>query len=143
MSDPHAPNPQGPDPEQQSPYGDAPRAPQYAPPQHTPPQYAPPQYVPPNYAPQQYYALSVNVKARTNGAGVAAMICGIVAAVVGVWTLVPFLGMSAARRYEIGRGMSVSGLVLGYGTLALMVGVLLFWIWAIASGASWYDPYYW
>ncbi|PJJ71538.1 hypothetical protein CLV46_1087 [Diaminobutyricimonas aerilata] len=98
------------------------------------------------------------VKAPSNGMGIAAMILGIVAIVIGIWTPVPVLGLvsaflafapavlaavfghiglsRAAGLGGIGRGQSLSGLVLGYVTLGIIVLTTALWMAAIGAGGA-------
>ncbi|MGV2901330.1 DUF4190 domain-containing protein [Microbacterium sp. AGC62] len=111
---------------------------------------------PPQYP--QPYIVQLQ-RAPSNGQAVGAMVLGIIAIAVGVWALVPFLGIVAAllgfvpavlavifghlgfntsvRMQGIGRSQAITGFVLGYVTLAIILGTTVFWFAAI--GASNYS----
>lgn len=114
----------------------------------------PPQYQPPQYQ----YPYAVVQRPPSNGQAIAAMICGIVAIAVGVWALVPLLGIisavlaiapaivavilghvgmnTSARLNGIGRGQAITGLVLGYTTVAILAGTTIFWQVVIATSST-------
>lgn len=97
------------------------------------------------------------VRAPSNGVAIAALVLGIVAIVLGVWIPIPILGLVvmflafvpavlavvfghvglrvAARTGGLGRGASVTGLILGYLTLAISVITTAMWI-ALAAASS-------
>lgn len=110
--------------------------------------------------PNQQVIYQQVVKPPTNGLGVASLILGIVAIVIGVWSIIPILGIGAAftsfvpavlavvfghlgvNRFKtvgVGKGQALTGLILGYVTLAIIVITTLFWVFAI--GASAVDAY--
>lgn len=98
------------------------------------------------------------VKAPSNGMAVASLILGIIAIAVGIWSPIPFVGivtaflaflpavlavifghvgLSAVQKVGVGKGQALTGLILGYVTLALIILVTFFWFSAMAvSGAS-------
>jgi len=99
--------------------------------------------------PQQQYVYQQVVKAPSNGSGMASLVLGIVAIVLGVWIPVPFLGLflmflafvpavlavifghvglAAARRTGTGRGGALAGLILGYVTLGISVVTTCVWL---------------
>ncbi|UOQ57234.1 hypothetical protein MUN78_16515 [Leucobacter allii] len=107
--------------------------------------------------PQQQYVYQQVVKPPSNGMAVTALILGIVAIVIGIWSPIPFVGIGAAffaflpavlavifghvgagtaKKVRVGKGMATTGLVLGYLTLGLIVAVTIFWIIAGAVGSS-------
>lgn len=110
---------------------------------------------PPQYP--QPYVVQLQ-RAPSNGKAIAAMVLGIVAIAVGIWSLVPLLGLIAAflavapaiiavvlghlgmntaqAMGGLGRSQAVTGLVLGYLTLAIIVGTTIFWIVAIGASSS-------
>lgn len=89
----------------------------------------------------------------SNGLAITAMILGIVAIAIGVWSVIPFLGIVAAglafvpavigvvlghmgvkqaqRMGGIGRGQAMTGLVLGYVTVGIIVLTTMFWVFPI------------
>lgn len=111
-----------------------------------PPQHQPPQYVVQIQSPP------------SNGQAIAALVLGIIGAAVGVWAFVPLLGVIAAmlgfipallavilghlgmrasqRMQGAGRGQSITGLVLGYLTLGIIVATTMLWIVALAVSAA-------
>lgn len=98
------------------------------------------------------------VKAPSNGMAVAALILGIVAIVTGIWIPIPILGLvmmflafapavlavifghvgirNSARLGGLGRGAALTGLVLGYVTLAISVLTTALWIAAAVASAA-------
>lgn len=110
---------------------------------------------PPQYP--QPYVVQLQ-RAPSNGKAVAAMVLGIVAIAVGIWSLVPFLGLVAAflgfapavvavilghvglsasvPLNGLGRSQAVTGLVLGYLTLAIILGTTIYWFTAIGASSS-------
>ncbi|MDQ0771101.1 hypothetical protein QF031_003850 [Pseudarthrobacter defluvii] len=88
--------------------------PQYGQPQYGQPQYNPGQYNEPQYFGQPYYGRVVEPKTLS----IASMVCGIASVIMG-WLLLPqfaaiITGHLALRREPSGKGMSLTGLVLGY-----------------------------
>jgi hypothetical protein len=84
--------------------------PQYGRQQYNPAQYGQPQY----FGQPSYYGRPVEPKTLS----IASMVCGIASVITG-WLLLPQLaaiitGHLALRREPSGRGMSITGLVLGY-----------------------------
>ena len=107
--------------------------------------------------PQQQVIYQPVMKQPTNGMAVASLVLGILAIVIGVWTPVPFVGIGAAffaflpavlavifghvgqgtfKRNGVGKGQAVTGLVLGYITIGLIVAVTMFWFVAGVAGAA-------
>jgi uncharacterized membrane protein len=97
------------------------------------------------------------VRAPSNGMAVAALVLGLVSIVLGVWIPVPILGLFmmfvafvpallaivfghiSLRRsmvVGVGRGASLSGLILGYVTVALSVMTTAFWVVTAAASSS-------
>lgn len=97
------------------------------------------------------------VRAPSNGIATAALVLGIVAIVLGVWMIIPLvglffafvsfvpavlgvvfgiLGLRQAARIGVGRGTAMTGLVTGGVTLAIGVLTTMIWILAIAAGAA-------
>jgi hypothetical protein len=97
------------------------------------------------------------VRPPSNGIAVAALVLGIVAIVLGVWMVIPIvglffgfisfvpavlgvvfgaLGLRQASRSGIGRGAAMTGLVTGGLTLVIGASVTLIWIVALAGAAS-------
>lgn len=105
--------------------------------------------------PQQPVTYQV-VKAPSNGAAVTALVLGIIALVIGIWSPIPIVGivpafiaflpsvlaavfghvgLNQAAKNGVGRGQAMTGMILGYATLAIIVLVTVFWIIAIASSS--------
>lgn len=106
---------------------------------------------------QQQIIYQQVVRAPSNGSAVASLVLGIVAIVIGIWIPVPVLGLVmmflafapallavifghvglgyAARVGGIGRGGALTGLILGYVTLAISVITTFVWI-IVAATAS-------
>ena len=95
----------------------------------------------------------------SNGMAIAALALGIAAIVIGIWALIPLVGLVAAFLAFLpavlaaifghigvaksksmdgtGKGMAVTGFILGYVTIALIVLTTVWWIVAIAiTGAG-------
>lgn len=132
----------------------------YQPPEQQPPQY-PQQPQQPQYAPpqQQIYVAAAMTTTPSNGAAITAMILGIVAVAIGIWMLIPFIGivfamlafvpvvlavvfghvgLNRSKQTGAGRGIALTGMILGYSTLALMVVVTVFWVSiGLTSSAGW------
>lgn len=108
------------------------------------------------YAQQQVIYQSV-VKQPGNGMAVTALVLGIVAIVFGIWIPIPIFGLAmmfvaflpavlaivfghvglrTAARNGVGRGGSVTGLVLGYLVIVLSVGTTVMWILAAAASST-------
>jgi len=90
----------------QGPYNQA----QYNQPQYSQPPYSQPQY----FGQASYYGQQVEPKTLS----IASMVCGIASVIMG-WLLLPqfaaiITGHLALRREPSGKGMSITGLVLGY-----------------------------
>lgn len=110
-----------------------------------------PQHQPPHYVVQMQ-------RPQSNGPAVTAMVLGIVAAAVGVWALIPILGLISAilaflpavvavilghlglrgahRMGGVGRSQAIAGLTLGYITLGIIIATTLFWIIAMTYGSA-------
>lgn len=94
---------------------------------------------------------------RVNGFAVAALVLGILAAVVGIWAPIPFVGLVFAmvatlpailavvfghigvgtwRRLGVGRGAAVAGLVLGWVTIGIILFTSFAWIVAISASVA-------
>jgi hypothetical protein len=106
---------------------------------------------------QQPYYVQIQ-KPPSNGLAITSMILGIVAIVIGVWALIPFLGIFAAvtgflpaviavilghigtlrarQMSGTGRGQAMAGLVTGYITLGIIVLTTAFWIVALLGAAA-------
>ncbi|MEW1810896.1 DUF4190 domain-containing protein [Pseudarthrobacter phenanthrenivorans] len=103
--------PYGQGPYGQAPYGQAPyNQVQYGDSQYGNSQYGQPQY----FGQQSYYGRPVEPKTLS----IASMVCGIASVIMG-WLMLPQIaaiatGHLALRREPSGRGMSITGLVLGY-----------------------------
>ena len=98
------------------------------------------------------------IKPPTNGMAVTSLVLGIVAIVTGIWIPIPILGLvmmfwaflpavlavifghvglrNATRLGGIGRGASLTGLILGYVTLGLSVITTFLWIVTAAAASS-------
>jgi uncharacterized membrane protein len=97
------------------------------------------------------------VRPATNGTAVAALVLGIVAIVLGVWVVIPivglffafisfvpavlavvfgFTGLRQSARAGVGRGAAMTGLITGGITLAIVVLTTCFWVIAIAASAA-------
>jgi hypothetical protein len=108
------------------------------------------------YPPQQQVIYQQVVRPPSNGMATTSLVLGIVAVVTGVWVLIPIIGMffgfiaflpavlaavfghvgmsKATTVGGIGRGAALTGLVLGYVTVGLIVLTTIFWF--IALGLS-------
>lgn len=110
---------------------------------------------PPQYQ-QPVYQQPVYAKPPSNGMAVTSLVLGIVAIVIGIWTLIPIIGIVFAfisflpallavifghvglKTYNqngIGKGQAMTGLILGYITLGIIVLVTMFWLIAMAANA--------
>jgi hypothetical protein len=112
----HGQSQYGQPPYSQAPYGQAPyNQVQYGNSQYGNSQYGNSQYGQPQYFGQQsYYGRPVEPKTLS----IASMVCGIASVIMG-WLMLPQIaaiatGHLALRREPSGRGMSITGLVLGY-----------------------------
>lgn len=97
------------------------------------------------------------VRPPSNGIATAGMVLGIVAIVLGVWMIIPIVGLAFAfvsfvpavlgvvfgvvglrhsHRVHVGRGAALTGLITGGLTLAIVVLTTLFWIIAFAASAA-------
>lgn len=112
---------------------------------------------PPPYQPYQQPYMVVQ-RPPSNGQAIGAMVLGIIAAAVGVWAFVPFVGLISAvlgflpaviavilghlglnganRMGGTGRSQAITGFILGYVTLAIIIGTTLFWIIAIIGSSN-------
>jgi hypothetical protein len=93
----------------------------------------------------------------TNGLAVAALVLGIVAIALGVWIVIPIIGLvfaflsfapavlalilglvglQQARRIGVGRGLAITGVSLGAATLTIGVLTTGFWIIALVGSAA-------
>lgn len=106
--------------------------------------------------PQQQYVYQTVVKPPTNGMAVTSLILGIVAIVAGVWAPIPFVGLffsfvaflpallaiifghigySTAKKNGVGKGQAITGLILGYLTIGIILALTVAWMLApIAQG---------
>jgi hypothetical protein len=106
---------------------------------------------------QQPYYVQIQ-KPPSNGLAITSMILGIVAIAIGVWALIPFLGLFAAvtgflpavvavilgyiglararQMSNTGRGQAVAGLVTGYITLGIIVLTTAFWLLFVVGAAA-------
>jgi hypothetical protein len=97
------------------------------------------------------------VRAPSNGTAIASLVLGIVAILAGMWIPIPFIGLimmflafvpavlavvfghvglrTSSRSGGTGRGAALTGLVLGYLTLAISAVTTFAWI-ALAAAAS-------
>lgn len=112
-------------------------------------------YQPPPQPPQQVIYQQV-VKGPSNGQAVAALILGIVAIAIGIWSPIPFLGIVTAflaflpallavifghlglrvsATNGVGRGQALTGLILGYVTLGIIVLTTMGWMFAMAASS--------
>ncbi len=111
-----------------------------------------------SYAPQSQVIYQQVVRPPSNGLAVAALVLGIVGITVGIWSVVPFLGLIAAvfafvpsvlavifgivgwqkagRIGGVGRGQALTGLILGGVTVALIVLVTMGWIFVGVVGST-------
>ncbi|GAA1587721.1 uncharacterized protein DUF4190 [Mycolicibacterium mucogenicum 261Sha1.1M5] len=92
-----------------------------------------------------------------NGMAVTSLVLGIIGGLIGVWAPFPIFGIIAgavaflpallaiifghaglrtAKRTGTGRGPAITGLVLGYATLAIIIAATLFWGSVIAFGTD-------
>jgi hypothetical protein len=97
------------------------------------------------------------VRAPSNGIATASLVLGIVAIVLGVWMIIPLvglffafvsfvpavlgvvfgiLGLRQAARIGVGRGTAMTGLVTGGITLAIGALTTMVWIFAFAASAA-------
>ncbi len=110
---------------------------------------------PPQYQQPQYVQI---IKQATNGPAVTGMILGIVAVAIGVWSVVPVLGLVAAffafvpailavvfghigqgrsrLLGGVGHGKAIAALVTGYVTLGIIALVTTLWIAALTSSTG-------
>ena len=111
---------------------------------------------PPQY-PQPPYVVQMQ-RPPSNGQAIGSMVLGIIAIAVGIWSFVPLLGIVAAllgfapaviavilghvgmntsnRLQGVGRSQAITGLVLGYITLLVIVSTTLFWVIAIGANST-------
>ena len=99
-------------------------------------QYNNTQYGQPQYFGQPYYGRAVEPKTLS----IASMVCGIASVIMG-WLLLPqfaaiITGHMALRREPSGRGMSITGLVLGYLCLLGYGAVWLLFIIGVTVAAT-------
>lgn len=100
----------------------------------------------------------------SNGLAIAALALGIAASVIGIWALIPIVGLVAAFLAFLpavlavifghigvaksksmggtGKGIAVAGFILGYATVALIVLTTVWWIVAIAISGAGSGSYY-
>jgi hypothetical protein len=107
--------------------------------------------------PQQQVVYQQIVRPPSNGIAIAGMVLGIVAVALGIWMVIPFLGLVFAfvsfvpavlavvfgvvglrqsNRVQVGRGAAITGLITGGLTLAIGALTTMFWILAIAASAA-------
>lgn len=107
--------------------------------------------------PQQQVIYQQVVRAPSNGLGITSLILGIVAIVIGVWTPVPILGLftaflagpvaivgailghmglGAVPRLGVGRNQVLTGLILNYVTLGIILVTTIFWFVAFVLGSA-------
>ncbi|WP_174843925.1 DUF4190 domain-containing protein [Cryobacterium sandaracinum] len=108
--------------------------------------------------PQQQIIYQQVIKAPTNGMAITSLVLGIVAIITGIWIPIPILGLfmmflaflpavlavifghvglrNATRLGGIGRGASLTGLILGYITLGISVITTFLWIVTAAAASS-------
>ncbi|MGF3056780.1 DUF4190 domain-containing protein [Microbacterium sp. YY-01] len=110
----------------------------------------------PPQTPQAFHQHQI-IKPPSNGMAVTSLVLGIVAIVVGIWSFVPILGLIAAffgflpavlavifghvgvknsKTSGVGKGAAVTGLVLGYVTLGVILLTVVLWIGAIAASTA-------
>lgn len=99
-------------------------------------QYGSPYSQPSPYGQQAYYGMPVEPKTLS----IASMVCGIASVIMG-WLMLPQIaaiitGHMALRREPAGRGMSITGLVLGYLCLLGYGGFWLLLIIGVAMSSS-------
>ncbi|MDP9987132.1 DUF4190 domain-containing protein [Arthrobacter sp. FW306-05-C] len=109
---------------------------QYNPGQYGQGQYNNAQYGQPQYFGQPYYGRAVEPKTLS----IASMVCGIASVIMG-WLLLPqfaaiITGHLALRREPSGKGMSITGLVLGYLCLLGYGAIWLLFIIGLAVAAT-------
>lgn len=102
--------------------------------------------------PPQYVVMQ---RPPSNGKAIGGMVLGIIAIAVGIWSLIPLLGLFAAilgfvpsiiaillghmglsesvKLGGIGKAQAVTGLTLGWVTLGIIVLTTVFWMAAIGS----------
>ncbi|SEB65868.1 hypothetical protein SAMN04489806_1426 [Paramicrobacterium humi] len=112
----------------------------------------------PPQPPQSQYLYHHIVRPPSNGSATAAMVLGIVGIVIGIWSFVPILGLFSAvtgfvpallgvvfghvglgkarQLRGTGHSAALTGLILGYITLAVIVLVTVFWWLAIIGSSS-------
>jgi len=110
--------------------------PQYGQSQYNQGQYNAGQYGQPQYFGQPYYGRAVELKTLS----IASMVCGIASVIMG-WLLLPqfaaiITGHLALRREPAGKGMSITGLVLGYLCLLGYGAIWLLFIIGVAVAAT-------
>lgn len=99
--------------------------------------------------PQQQYVYQTVVKPPANGMAVTSLILGIVAIAVGIWAPIPFVGLifaflsflpallavifghvgySTYKKNGVGKGQAITGLILGYLTIGLIITITVIWM---------------
>jgi hypothetical protein len=115
-------------------------SPGFGPPGYGPPGYGPPGYGNPGYGQQGYgqqgygYGYGYSPPPPNNGLAVASLICGVLGLALcqlaGIAALV--MGYIARKRIretgEQGAGMALAGIILGWVSVALLVGIVLFYV---------------
>lgn len=92
----------------------------------------------------------------SNGQAVTSLVLGIIAIVTGVWSPIPLIGMfpafiafplavlaivfghtglSASNKIGVGRGQAITGMILGYITLGIILLTFLIWVISLATGS--------
>lgn len=106
--------------------------------------------------PQQQVIYQQVVRPPSNGVATTSLVFGIIGAAIGVWAFIPVLGIGSAivgfpltlvaiitghigyKRADtlggIGKSSSMTGMILGYVTLAIIALVTLFWTFAMVIG---------
>lgn len=120
----------------------------------TPPPATAPVFAP--ASPAQVYVVQAQ-RGPSNGLAVAAMVLGIVAIAIGIWSPVPILGIfnavvgglvaivgailghlglkAAVTADGVGRGQAMTGLVLSYVTIGIVLLVTAFWVLPMILGS--------
>lgn len=107
--------------------------------------------------PQHQVIYQQVVRPPSKGMAVTSLVLGIVAIVTGIWTPIPIIGLVFAffaflpavlavvfghvglirsRAIGVGRGAALTGLVLGYVTVGVIVATTLVWILALGAASA-------
>ena len=112
--------------------------------------------------PQQQSPYQQAVQPPSNGQAVAALVLGIIAIVTGLWSPLPIVGafpaliafplsvlaiifghvgLSLSKTILVGRGQALTGMILGYITLGILLITILVWVISL-SMSSVFSPFF-